>query len=69
MGLMKTITASAFRARIGQFVDAASAGERIVIERKHKPIAVLVPYTDRARLDAHDKQRADPPRPPSATTE
>jgi len=57
---MKTITASAFRARIGQFVDEASAGERIVIERKHRPIAVLVPYGDRARLDALDQQRATP---------
>lgn len=58
MAAMRTITASTFRARIGQFVDAASAGERIVIERKHRPIAVLVPYTDRARLDALDEQRA-----------
>jgi prevent-host-death family protein len=51
-------TATAFRARIGSFVDAASAGERIVIERNHKPIAVLLPYADKARLEADDRQRA-----------
>jgi len=55
---MRTITATAFRARIGQFVDAASGGERIVIERNHKPIAVLLPYADKARLEADDVQQA-----------
>jgi prevent-host-death family protein len=54
---MRTITATAFRARIGSFVDAASAGERIVIERNHKPIAVLLPYADKARLEADDRRR------------
>jgi len=56
---MRTITATAFRARIGHFVDVASGGERIVIERNHKPIAVLLPYADKARLEADDRQRAN----------
>lgn len=54
---MRTITASAFRAHMGQVVDAASAGERIVIERHRKPIAVLLPYEDAARLEAGDQLR------------
>jgi len=57
MAAMRTITATAFRARMGQFVDAAAAGERIMIERNHKPIAVLLPFEDKARLDALDQQR------------
>jgi prevent-host-death family protein len=55
---MRTITATAFRAHIGQIVDAASAGERILIERHHKPIAMLLPLEDAARLQADDLRRA-----------
>lgn len=39
------------RARLGEFLDSASAGERIAIERDHRPIAVLVSPEDAARLD------------------
>jgi prevent-host-death family protein len=53
---MRTISATAFRAQVSQIVDAASAGERIVVERNGKPIAALVPYSDKARLEVGDQQ-------------
>ena len=54
---MRTVTAMDLRARLGQILDAASGGERIVIERDHKPMALLVPYEDRARLDPDQQER------------
>jgi prevent-host-death family protein len=54
---MRTVTAMGLRARLGEILDAASAGERIVIERDHKPMALLVPYEDRARLDRDQQER------------
>jgi len=53
---MRTISATAFRAHVGQLVDEVSAGVRIVIERNGKPIAALVPYSDKARLEAGDQE-------------
>jgi prevent-host-death family protein len=47
----------ALRARLGEILDAASAGERIVIERDHKPMALLVPYEDAARLEPDEQER------------
>lgn len=40
------------RARMGELLDAASAGEHIVVERGRRPLAVLVPYEDALRLQA-----------------
>jgi prevent-host-death family protein len=54
---MRTVTAMALRARLGEILDAASAGERIVIERDHKPMAVLIPYEEAARLDPDEQER------------
>ena len=45
------------RAKLGEIMDAASAGERIVIERDHRPMALLVPYEDAARLNPDDQER------------
>jgi prevent-host-death family protein len=45
------VTAGRLRARLGEILDRASAGERILIERDHKPIAVLVSPEDAARLE------------------
>lgn len=45
------------RARLGEILDAASAGERIVIERDHRPMAVLIPYEEAARLDPDEQER------------
>ena len=53
-----TITAGALRARLGEVLDRASAGERIVIERDHKPLAVLVSCEDAARIDPDEKRVA-----------
>jgi prevent-host-death family protein len=38
------------RARMGELLDRASAGEHIVVERGRRPLAVLVPYEDALRL-------------------
>jgi prevent-host-death family protein len=54
---MRTVTAMALRARLGEILDAASAGERIVIERDHKPMAILVPYEDASRLEPDEQTR------------
>jgi len=40
------------RKRLGQILDAASAGERILIERDRRPLAYLVSVEDARRLDA-----------------
>ena len=39
------------RKRLGEILDAASAGERILIERDHKPLAFLVSVEDAERLE------------------
>lgn len=39
------------RRRMGELLDRASAGERIVVERDRRPLAVLVPYEDAIRLE------------------
>ena len=39
------------RRSLGRILDEASAGERFVIERDHKPLAVLVSVEDAARLE------------------
>ena len=55
---MRTISAMDLRRRMGELLDRASAGERIVIERDHRPLAVLVPYEDGLKLeDAPEEAR------------
>lgn len=44
------------RRKTGEWLDRASAGERIVIERDHRPMALLVPWEDGARLDQPSEQ-------------
>lgn len=39
------------RAKFGEVIDQAAAGERIVIERAGHPVAAIVPLSD---LEAHD---------------
>ncbi|MBA3779342.1 MAG: type II toxin-antitoxin system prevent-host-death family antitoxin [Chloroflexi bacterium] len=48
---MRAITALHLRKKLGQVLDEAAAGERILIERDHRPLAVLVPYEEGARLE------------------
>jgi prevent-host-death family protein len=48
---MRTISAMELRRRMGELLDRASAGERLVVERDRRPLAVLVPYEDALRLE------------------
>jgi prevent-host-death family protein len=48
---MKTITALELRAKVGQYLDEAAAGERIVVERAGQPLCALVPLVDIAEDD------------------
>ena len=50
------VTAGALRARLGEILDRASAGERILIERGHRPVAVLVSPEDAARLEPDEEE-------------
>ena len=48
------------RKRLGEILDAASAGERILIERDHKPLAYLVSVEEgerTVRVDHELRQR------------
>jgi prevent-host-death family protein len=53
----RIVTAGALRARLGEILDRASAGERIVVERDHRPVAVLVSPEDAARLEPDEAER------------
>ena len=48
---MRTISPLDLRRSLGQILDAASAGERFVIERDHHPLAMLVSIEDGNRLN------------------
>src|ERR687892_242363 len=53
---MRVVSAMDLRRRMGEILDRASAGERIVVERDRHPLAVLVPYEDAVRLDESPAQ-------------
>jgi prevent-host-death family protein len=53
---MRTVTAMEMRKRLGKILDAASAGERILIERDHRPLAYLVSVEEGKRLDPDREQ-------------
>ena|SRR5207253_10266100 len=48
---MRTISPLDLRKSLGQILDQASAGERFLIERDHRPMAMLVSVEDGQRLD------------------
>ena len=48
---MRVVTPTDLRKRLGEILDAASAGERFLIERDRKPLAVLVSVEAGQRLD------------------
>jgi prevent-host-death family protein len=54
---MRTITAMDLRRRLGEALDQAAAGERIVIERDRRPLAVLVPYSEAAASGESEQER------------
>jgi prevent-host-death family protein len=56
---MRVVSALDVRRRLGQLLDAASAGERIVIERDRRPLAMLVSYEDGLRLQDDGGASAD----------
>jgi antitoxin (DNA-binding transcriptional repressor) of toxin-antitoxin stability system len=48
---MRVVTPLDLRRGLGAILDAASAGERFVIERDHRPLAMLISVEDGRRLD------------------
>lgn len=52
---MRTITPMDLRKSLGAILDEASAGERFLVERDHKPVAMLVSVEDGNRL-GEDKE-------------
>ncbi len=58
---MKTITAGELRAKLGEALDRASAGERIIIARDRRAIAALVPIEDAQKMggwtEEHQQRR------------
>ena len=58
---MKTISALEVRAKFGQVLDEAAAGERFVVERAGQPVAAIIPLADLAAIDpdrAGERRRA-----------
>ena len=53
---MKKLTPLDLRRSLGRILDEATAGERFLIQRDHRPLAVLVSVEDAARLDASDEE-------------
>jgi len=53
---MRTITATQLRQRLGEILDAASAGEKILIERDHRPLAYLVSIEEARTLATEDAE-------------
>jgi prevent-host-death family protein len=56
MLIVKTITPLDLRRSLGSILDQASAGQRFLIERDRRPLAVLVSIEDAARLDEPGEQ-------------
>jgi prevent-host-death family protein len=56
---MRIITAMDLRRRLGEILDAASAGEPITIERDGRPMAVLVTPEAAARIDQSERARIE----------
>ncbi len=54
---MRVVTPTDMRKRLGEILDAASAGERILIERDHRPIAWLISPEDGRRFDEEKEAR------------
>lgn len=53
--VMDKITPLDLRRSLGRILDEASAGRRFIIERDHRPLALLVPMEDAARLDESEE--------------
>jgi prevent-host-death family protein len=51
---MRTVTATELRMKLGEILDAASAGERILVERDHKPLVYVLSVEAGQALEAQD---------------
>lgn len=54
---MRTITPLDLRRSLGAILDAASAGERFLVERDHRPVAMVVSVEAGRRLDEDPAER------------
>lgn len=54
---MRTISPLDLRRSLGAILDETSAGQRFLIERDHRPVAVLVSVEDGRRLDDDREER------------
>ena len=54
---MRTVTPLDLRRSLGAILDSASAGERILIERDHRPVAMLVSVEDGRKLEDDVEER------------
>ncbi len=54
---MRVISALHLRRKVGEMLDRASSGERIVIERDRRPLAMLVSYEDGMKLQESEADR------------
>jgi len=55
---MRVVNPTDLRRSLGALLDAASSGERILIERDHRPLAYLVSVEDGRRLDGEEDRVA-----------
>ena len=46
---MKTVTCTDFRKKASGFITEVERGETLVLLRRGKPVAEVIPYTDEAR--------------------
>ena len=53
---MRVVTATELRAKLGEILDAASAGEKILVERDHKPLAYLISPEEEAARNVIDRE-------------
>ena len=53
---MKTVTCTDFRKRASDMLNQVEHGETLVIVRRGKPIAHLIPFTEETRREASWKQ-------------
>jgi len=54
---MRTVTPMDLRRALGQILDEAAAGQRFLIERDHRPMAMLVSVEDGQRLEDDATER------------
>jgi antitoxin (DNA-binding transcriptional repressor) of toxin-antitoxin stability system len=56
---MRTISPLDLRRSLGSILDETSAGQRFLIERDHRPVAMLVSVEDGRRLEDPPEERRE----------